>query len=47
MMFSFSICGELLVIYVAFLSMMEQIKKMIVYAVDQAVKDLKALLNCA
>jgi hypothetical protein len=27
--------------------MMEQIKKMIVYAVDQAVKDLKALLDCS
>jgi len=42
--FSFSTCGELLMLL---LFMMEQIQKMIVYAVDQAVKDLEALLNCS
>lgn len=35
------------IIWWCVLFLMEQIKKMIVYAVDQAVKDLKDLLKCS
>lgn len=41
MIFSLSIYGD------GGLSLMEQIKKMIVYAIDHAVKDLKALVKCS